>query len=90
MELKDEQWAVIEPHIPVIPARVVALAVLHVKSWMRYYGFFEPGHPGKTCPIDIRHTKPATAVSRNGTAPVSWTRYRKPWLETSRNAVNWI
>ncbi len=52
MDLKDEQWAVVEP-------------------LMAFYGSCAPEHPGMTCPTGIRHTKRATAGSRNGLSKVS-------------------
>jgi hypothetical protein len=66
-ELKDEQWAVVEPVLrPIRRADNDTRAVLNGVLW-----FWEPGHSGARCRRNILRTRRAIAGSSSGCGPTA-------------------
>ena len=82
MDLKDEQWAMVEPLLPKVARRTDGKGRPRVDDRVILNGIlwvFAPEHPGMTCPTGIRHTRPATAGSRNGSRKVFLKRFCGLW-----------
>ena len=94
MDLKDEQWAVIEPLLPRLPRRSDGrgrgLGKKQEPCSTASYGYYVQEHRGMTCRTDIHHTKRATDDSSNGLKMAQWRKYCGRWQKICESAVIWI
>lgn len=64
MNLTDEQWALVEPHIPIksVPTARAAQPRHHTPYLMVSSGYFVPEHDGRTYQTVFRPIRPATGI----------------------------